>query len=285
MDVSLFDKCISYISRNYQVRLLEELVISPEVNTGKEFATILFDDGYKDNLIYAAPILEKYKCRASFYIVTDCIEYNVPTWTHILEHSFQYTIITDINLTFDFLPAELQVTVLPTEASRVDYLRKLIPFLKTLTHDQRSRVITRVRDSFYDVGLPRIMMDWRDLLHLAQAGHYIGSHTVSHAMLGTMIDEDQVRAELRNSGAAIEKNLGYFPKTISYPVGSYNDTTIRISKEVGYEIGLAVKQKPYDPSKDPVFEIPRIELYNEKWYKTLLRIHNVIEPLKSLIRY
>ena len=42
----------------------------------------MFDDGYKDNIEYAAPILRQFKCPASFYVVTDCIDRNVPTWTY-----------------------------------------------------------------------------------------------------------------------------------------------------------------------------------------------------------
>lgn len=284
MDVALFDKCISYITRNYRVMLLEDLVTSPALHSKENFATILFDDGYKDNLVYAAPILAKYNCKASFYVVTDCIENNVVTWTHILEHIFQSTSLSDIDLKFDFLSDELKVTKLPTEEVRMEYLRKLIPFLKILPHEQRNLVIQTVRNTFSDVDLPRIMMNWQELLELKNAGHYIGSHTVSHCMLGTMSDENEIRNELALSAQAIKKNLGYFPKTISYPVGSYNDTTIRLSKETGYTIGLAVKQKLFDPAKDSAFEIPRIELYNESWLKTRLRILNIIEPLKTLIR-
>ena len=129
------------------------------------------------------------------------------------------------------------------------------------------------------------MMDWQDLLKLTEQGHYIGSHTVSHCMLGTMDDPNEIKDELQLSGWMIEKHLGYFPKTISYPVGSYNETTINLSKEAGYTIGLAVKQKPYYPEKDGIFEIPRIELYNENWLKTRMRISNILEDIKTVIRY
>lgn len=285
MDVALFDKCISFISRQYEVVLLEDLVNSPDLMTRKNLATILFDDGYKDNIEYAIPILDKYKCKASFYVVTDCIENNIPTWTHILEYSFQYTQISNIDLTFDFLSSELKVSRLSTENDRLEYLRKLNPFLKTISHENRNMVINRVRETYTDIGLPRIMMDWKDLVELKRGGHYIGSHTASHCMLGTMSDEKEIRSELLLSGQMIEKNLGHFPKTISYPVGSYNDTTIRLSKEVGYEVGLVVKQKQFDPVKESVFEIPRIELYNENWLKTKLRIVDYIEPIKTLIGY
>jgi peptidoglycan/xylan/chitin deacetylase (PgdA/CDA1 family) len=93
-------------------------------------------------------------------------------------------------------------------------------------------------------------------------------------MLGTMESEEEITAELEYSGNRIKQQIGYFPLTISYPVGSYNDTTIRLSKLAGYKIGLAVKQLPYEPNIHNCYEIPRIELYNESWLKTRLRIDN-----------
>ncbi len=128
-------------------------------------------------------------------------------------------------------------------------------------------------------------MNWEDLSQLKNAGHYIGSHTITHVMLGTMSDKVLIKNELLNSAKIIEQKLGHYPITISYPVGSYNDKTKELSNEAGYTIGLAVKQKLYDPQKDNVFKIPRIELYNEPWWKTKLRITNTLEDLKSLIRY
>jgi peptidoglycan/xylan/chitin deacetylase (PgdA/CDA1 family) len=104
-------------------------------------------------------------------------------------------------------------------------------------------------------------------------------------MLGTMTNLDEIKAELTESARLIEKNLGHFPKTISYPVGSYNETTIKLSREAGYSIGLAVKQRPYLPMTDSIFEIPRIELYNENWLKTVLRITNFLETIKTTIGY
>jgi peptidoglycan/xylan/chitin deacetylase (PgdA/CDA1 family) len=286
MDVPLFEKCISYISRHYRVMLLEDMVSLPDLAENNDnLATISFDDGYKDNIEYAAPILDKYGCKASFYVVTDCIDQNIPTWTHVLEHSFQYTNRSNINLTFNFLPSYLRVTDLANRDKRLEYVKKLKPFLKTLPHQARNLVLQRVQETYTDIDLPRIMMNWQDLLMLNKIGHYIGSHTVSHSVLGKMTDENEIKRELLLSARTIEKNLGYWPKTISYPVGSYNETTIRLSRDAGYEIGLAVKQRPYYPMKDPVFEIPRIELYNESWFKTKLRISNALETIKKVIRY
>jgi peptidoglycan/xylan/chitin deacetylase (PgdA/CDA1 family) len=265
--------------------LLEDMVERPDLISLNNVATISFDDGYKDNIQYAAPILAKYKVKASFYVVTDCIENNIPTWTHILEHCFQYTTKQHIDLNFGFLPLDLRITDLPNEKVRIAYIKKLKPFLKTISDEDRKLVLDRVIETYSDVDLPRIMMDWSDLLKLTQDGHYIGSHTASHPALGTMTDQNNIIDELTISGRMIEKHVGYFPKSISYPVGSYNENTIKLSGQVGYTIGLAVKQKLYDPNEDPIFEIPRIELYNENWLKTKMRITNQLELIKSMIGY
>ncbi len=285
MDVKLFEKSIQYISKNYTIVSLEELALSPALYPKTNYATILFDDGYKDNLDYAADILHKYKCSASFYVVTDCIQTNTLTWTHQLEHLFQNTTVSTLDLDFEFLPNDLKVKKLNTPQERIHYISRLKPYLKTISHQNRNAVLDRIRNTFNDVELPQLMMNWDDLKQLKNAGHYIGSHTITHAMLGTMTDESEIKNELLLSAKTIEQKLGHFPLSISYPVGSYNNTTKIISKEVGYKLGLAVNQTVYNPQKNDLFEIPRIELYNEPWWKTRMRITTSLETIKKIIRY
>ena len=285
MDPILFEKCIKYISQNYEVVLLEDLIISNNIHPQKKYATIMFDDGYKDNIEFAAPILEKFKCKASFYVVTDCIENNIPTWTHILEHLFQFTKKTELLVDFDCLPTELKITDLNTPQAKIEYIKKLKPFIKKLSHTDRASILKRIINTYSDVALPKLMLNWMDLQKLREKGHYIGSHTSSHCMLGTMDNQQEIKDELLNSGKKIEQKLGYFPISVSYPVGSFNEQTKQIAKEAGYKIGLAVKQNIYNQENDGLFEISRIELYNESWWKTKLRISNRLENIKKLIRY
>jgi peptidoglycan/xylan/chitin deacetylase (PgdA/CDA1 family) len=282
MDPVLFDRCLRYITHNFEVINLEESIMMP-LNPEMQYATILFDDGFKDNIQYAAPILEKYGINASFYVVTDCIDKNIPTWTSVLENLFQKTIHSKLKIDFDFISPELRVSKLSTSNERIEYVKKLKPFLKKVTHEQRLLVLDRIKETYSDVSEVKIMMNWDDLRELKKAGHYIGSHTVTHSMLGTMSDANDILFELSHSAKMIKNNLGHFPLTISYPVGSYNQTTINLAKSVGYKYGLAVK--PLPKIIEPIFEIPRVELYNEPWLKTRLRINGVLDKVKNLLRY
>src|SRR5687767_9198859 len=81
MTPALFDRIIQLLTKKYRVVGLEDFQEGLSTDgKGRKLATVLFDDGYKDNIEYAAPILKKYHCHASFYIVTNCIDKNIPTW-------------------------------------------------------------------------------------------------------------------------------------------------------------------------------------------------------------
>lgn len=285
MDPKLFEKCIRYISNRYDVVRIEDYIQNKDIFVNQKIATIQFDDGYKDNLQFAADILDKYSTKASFYIVTDCIDKNIPTWTHIIEHFFQSTTIKQMRLPFDFLPFQYQKVTFEKDTDYLNFAKVFIPYLKTLQHSQRTLVIDSLLSIFDNIQLPDLMMNWDDIKELNNAGHYIGSHTVTHPMLGTMEKDESQKEELLQSAVRIQNQLGYFPASISYPVGSYNEKTIKICKDVGYKFGLAVKQDTYDPDLDDDFEIPRIALSNEPWWKTKLRISNKLENIKRIIRY
>lgn len=286
MDVYLFEKCVKYISKNFDVRLAEDLYTKNTKDlVSEKIATIMFDDGYKDNIDFAAPILKKYNCKASFYVVTNCIEQNIPTWTHVLEHYFSNTNQKEFNFNFDFIPSQLNIQSLENKEARVAYVKKLKPLLKNVPSKKRESLLTHLQSICPDIELPKLMMSWEDLKTLKKEGHYIGSHTISHPPLGMITEIDQLVDEIRRSGEIIQSKLGYFPLSISYPVGSFNADTKRISQEAGYTFGLAVKQNIHNPNEEDNFEISRIELYNESWFKTKLRINHTLEKIKHLIRY
>lgn len=71
-----------------------------------------------------------------------------------------------------------------------------------------------------------------DLDQMAQAGHEIGGHTVSHARLGTLSDDEQ-RREICNDRTALLAR-GYQVRSFAYPFSSTNASTARIAAECGY---------------------------------------------------
>ena len=66
-----------HLTRRYRVVSLETLFLNlRDQDPMESVCTIGFDDGYRDNIDHALPLLKKYGCPASFYVVTDCIDNN-----------------------------------------------------------------------------------------------------------------------------------------------------------------------------------------------------------------
>ncbi len=86
----------------------------------------------------------------------------------------------------------------------------------------------------------------------------IQSHTVTHPRLASL-SKEKITEELSNSKKYLKEKLGIDSNVICYPYGSFNDTVLNVSKEIGYNYGLAMDGGVYYTSKHKnIFSIPRI---------------------------
>lgn len=283
MKPKLFERIIKLLVKHYQVVPLESFLADPDsFKSKKKIATVLFDDGYKDNIEFAAPILQKYNCPASFYIVTDCIDCNTPTWTYLVDNAFQKTSKESIELNFSFAPESIK-RVFPPLNHKESNVAKIKPWMKSIGNRERVLALNEILEQCNDVETPKDkMMGWQDIKQMWQHGFIIGSHSHTHPLLATIVDEEEIKEELNISYRKIQAQLGVGPLSISYPVGSFDDRVKKIAKEYGYQFGLAVKQKFYHANEKNLFEIPRVELYQERWWKTRMRMNGLYSFAKMI---
>jgi peptidoglycan/xylan/chitin deacetylase (PgdA/CDA1 family) len=278
-----FDAIIRFISKNYQVVQLEQTILNAKpAKTNIPRAAIVFDDGYKDFMLHALPILKKYTCPCSMYVITDCVETQLPPWTYILDHHFIYSKKLHLNLDNSLLPDSLKQFNISDDHSRIAFAKQLKPFLKTVSNNIRVHLYNQVQASLNDVQPPtNLMMNWKELKEIKNEGVEIGSHTKSHPLLNKLELESEIIRELKESRELIATQLGNIPLTISYPIGGYNASVKKLAAQCGYKVGLAVNQQPYHAQVQDLFEIPRMELYNESMLKTRLRISGVVSMLNK----
>ena len=284
MKPKLFTEVIKYLTRRYQVVPLEVFLNDPHsLLSSKKIATVLFDDGYKDNIEVAAPILKKYKCPGSFYIVTGCIDGNIPTWTYLIDNAFQKTKKQKLEFSYDFVPAKFKSVPAKLNASMNPVIKTIKSWMKTLADEQRLTITNAILDQCNDVPIPENkMMNWKDIRQLKTAEFIIGSHSHTHPLLASLTDESAIARELKTSAQRILQETGDFPETISYPIGSFDERVIHESKNAGYKFGLAVEQKFFYYPSD-VMTMPRVELYQESWWKVKLHLTgNYLNRLKRI---
>lgn len=115
--------------------------------------------------------------------------------------------------------------VLTFDDGYADFYSNAYPILKKHGWSATLYVITN------KIGGP--YLSWDQIRELQQNGIEIGSHTVEHYELNKMAIPDQ-RREITESKRVLEEQLGVPVTSICYPVGRYNDDTVRLVKEAGY---------------------------------------------------
>ncbi len=108
-------------------------------------------------------------------------------------------------------------------------------------------------------GIPTLpLLTWRDLGQLIERGFEIGAHTNRHSRLPEL-SEPQVRAELDEPLATIERELGRRPISFAYPYGAYNGT---VGAMVGerYQWGCSTELRGFGTVEDRRF-LPRLDMY------------------------
>ena len=276
-----FEELVKYIARKFRVVRLEDW-LTDELDgrsPASHIASIVFDDGYRDFLDYALPILSRHRLPSSMYVVTSCVDTGLPTWTYQLDHVFTTTRHTAFDL--DGFEAGPRHLAWRNEDERFALAAQLKLDLKAARHDERIRVMDALRGAADDVIWPEgLMMSWDDVREAAAAGVAVGSHSVSHPLLDKLEFED-LRKELRTSYAAIERELRSAPLVMSYPNGNVSSQVEVETQRAGYSFGLAGMQTTYRPGRHSRFAIPRIELNGEPLWKSKLRIYEIIQSAKG----
>ncbi|MHB8259149.1 MAG: polysaccharide deacetylase family protein [Bacteroidia bacterium] len=280
-----FDKIITYLAKNYEVAPLESTVLGNyKPHTTKQLCAITFDDGYKDFMDYAMPIITKHKVTTSMYIITDCVNANLPPWSYLFNYLLLKTSAHSLEIDCAEIPEHLKKIVWRNNHQKIKQIKQLSIMLKTLSDEGKENVLRQVQAQIKDVENPkRLMLSWDDIKTLKNEGIEIGSHSGKHPALSKTLCLDTVRYELKRSGEEIQKATGVFPLAISYPFGIYSSEVKQIAKEVGYRMGLTVLPERYSLKEDQ-FAIPRVELYSEPFYKSRLRINGQLQKIKHLVR-
>ncbi len=85
------------------------------------------------------------------------------------------------------------------------------------------------------------------MMEMSGNGISIESHTINHLELNRMTAEQQ-EAEMVQSKGLFDRILDQDTTVLSYPVGRYNEVTLRLSEEAGYK--MAVTTEPRGASRE-----------------------------------
>lgn len=179
---------------------------------------VTFDDGYRDNLTAALPVLERHGVGGAVFLATDHIGSGEPFWWDrtawyfgaASEQRVRVPLLGEVSLGSD----------------RRSAIRAWVRRAKTVPDSEMRTALDALPGA---LGVPatvdhmdRMQLDWHDVATMAARGVEFGAHTCRHSIL-TRVDRATAAAEVHRSVARVADAIGRIPLGFAYPNGQRAD--------------------------------------------------------------
>lgn len=197
---------------------------------------LTFDDGYRDNLEVALPMLKLMGTPATFFLVPGLLDRSVTAWWELVGWAFARATRRPSAWRGLALPvtsgggfARLAVTAAAEALTRMSGRGR---------HEAIQELVDALRpEGRHDIG--ELFLDWDGARALAGRAS-VGSHSLVHHILGEETAADQ-HDDLREARRRLEEGLATPVTTLAYPNGSrhaYRASTVEAARSTGYRYAL-----------------------------------------------
>lgn len=240
-----FECHLQLLARHYHPVSVQEIVRWTEgaADLPERAVLVTFDDGYRNNLTNAAPLLSRYGVPALVNICTSYIGEERMLWTQEIDARLLSWVDAKVPM-----PAGRPTEVMPQKRpERVALAARVRKLCKNLPDEERRAYMDRLRGD--GTGLSTeperelfSFLNWDEVRQLGRYGVDIGSHTVNHPIL-TRLPAVELKAELAESKTIIEKQLQHPCAAAAYPNGGRSDISAAVfaaAKAVGFKLGFTL---------------------------------------------
>jgi peptidoglycan/xylan/chitin deacetylase (PgdA/CDA1 family) len=234
-----------------------------ERNFSRRFVAFTFDDGYRDNLEHAWPILRRHAVPLTMFVATSFPDRLGELWWVVIEQVIAKT--SRLVIEMDGGPRFFDCA---DAVGKRETFAQVYWWLRSFKDERELRSAVRDLAQRYgvDVAAPcrELCMDWPEIARLAADPLVkIGAHTVNHVMLRRWAVET-ARAEMKLSADVIEAALGERPRHFAFPVGDPSSAGARefqLAAELGFKTAVTTRPGVLFPEhREHLMALPRVSL-------------------------
>ncbi len=259
-----FERDLAFLDQAFDLVSIQDLLhglVDPQ-DLPPRPVLITFDDGYRDTVENALPLLEQYDAPASVFVTTNFVD---------SKRSPDEFVLTNQIRQWDRLIVPSSEGVLEYDISRPDQKRMRYEELKDSIRD----MIPGVRRQFIEDLLAEngvndretqhknhvSMLSWDQCKTLSEHPLItIGSHGVHHVPLSTWQSKQQRLKELTSSRDVIEQKLGRKVNFYSYPYGVCDAGMADEVRESGYRGAFSTEPDLiHSGNRAQPYRLPRID--------------------------
>lgn len=234
------DSQLAFYKKHYEILNFEQL--SSMASIGKlprNSLIITFDDGYKDNVVNAFPLIKRFDCPWVLFLVTGYVGSNDVYWWDGFYNFMKYLENCEMSGQLNKYGHDFEVYY--SEFKRDP--SALFSSLNELPSEKMEKLLKRINSYIMQdkkkIYNENCFMDWYDIREIEPYTEF-GAHTHSHVNL-SLVGRHQVREEVRLPKKIIEKHIERNISVFSFPAGKYNDSTISEVKNAGYNYAVTTK--------------------------------------------
>lgn len=255
MEERIYKQQIQFLAEKCHPVTMEEALrgLRGECRLPERAVTVTFDDGYRDNYEYAFPTLRHFGVPATIFLSTGVIDEGKSFWwdrfsrmtLSIIERMGKEPLAQLLSKWpacfrkhLDQIGNDATSRLLGVDKMAHDmchlgerFRRKILDEIEIIAERAGSE---KVR------GDTRIVLDWNEIREMSNSGIEFGAHTVTHAYLDEISDE-QVLSEVRESGEQILKHTGKRPRVFSYPGGRLSEMAEAAVQSMGFEAAMTTQ--------------------------------------------
>lgn len=185
-------------------------------------AMISFDDGYRDNLDNALPVLQRHKAKAVFFVATAYVDERRLFWWERINAAIARSPRGQLALAYPE-PTTLALDSAAARRATVASLLRLVKERVGLDLDQfleelEAAAGAPMRRTEERACADALVMTWDDIRALKAAGMDVQSHTHRHRVLHTL-GPGEACADLMRSRRLLEAKLDSPVRAVAYPAG------------------------------------------------------------------
>ncbi|SMO49738.1 Polysaccharide deacetylase [Saccharicrinis carchari] len=224
-----------FIKHNYDVISLDQIEKYRQSN--KKFVVFSFDDGYKDNLLFAYPIFKEFGCPFTIFVQNSFPNGDAFIWWYLLEDFLLQQ--DNISIKTEKFTLEVSVDSIKKKEAVFYKIRDAINN-GSLPLDKFREILTK-KGVDWKAQLKGYSLTWEEIISLSNDPLVtIGAHTVSHRALKSL-SEEQAYAEILKSRDELELRLQKKVRHFAYPFGSRKEVSARdvmLVSQLGFDTAV-----------------------------------------------
>lgn len=230
----------------YEFATLEDAIAVMEGRrkAARDLCVVTFDDGYRDVYRWAFPILKRLGIPATIYLPALYVGTDRRFDHDRLFHLIRMLQERGQEPLYETLPPWSAGLIAPVLQGLQPLSGALDEFIGYHRGNMLRATIDGLERQLSGMG-PTVpaqgdVMDWDEVRTMADQGISFGGHTLHHTVL-TLEPQADVRREIRESKAIIEKELGRPVLDFAYCNGWYSDVVVRELKEAGFRSAVTTE--------------------------------------------